>query len=122
AAGSTFIKDAPVLVVLPYPWAGDPVAMRWQSESGYRFSMPGGYFLGPGPDGHAYVGGAADPDTAQLLTTVANDNVPASVSDETRRQARADLQEWGADAVVLGPSPASDALRTTVTDLLGAEP
>jgi hypothetical protein len=122
AAGDEFIKDDPVLVVLPYPWAGNPVAMRWQSESGYRFRMPGGYFLGPGPDGHAYVSGGADPATAQLLTDVANDNQAAAVTDQTRAQAQADLRSWGADAVVLGPDGAQDALRTTVTDLLGRQP
>jgi hypothetical protein len=121
-AGRYIADGKPVLVVLPYPWAGQPVAMRWQSEAGYRFSMPGGYFLGPGPDGHAYVGGTADPETAQLLTNVANENAPATVTDAERARAAADLREWGADAIVLGPNGAQDALRTTVTDLLGREP
>jgi hypothetical protein len=122
ADGDRFLKDDPVLVVLPFPWAGQPVAMRWQSESGYRFRMPGGYFLGPGPDGRAYVGGEADPPTAQLLTTVGNEGAPRQVSAEERAQAQADLREWGADAVVLGPDASQDALRQTVTALLGREP
>jgi dolichyl-phosphate beta-glucosyltransferase len=122
ADAARYVEGDPVLVVLPYPWAGQPVAMRWQSESGYRFRMPGGYFLGPGPDGRAYVGGAADPATARLLTDVANEGVAAPVSAGDREQALADLREWQADAVVLGPGPSGDALRATVTALLGREP
>jgi hypothetical protein len=114
--------EEPVLVVLPFPWAGEPVAMRWQSEAGYRFRMPGGYFLGPGTDGHAYVGGTADPATAQLLTEVSKQGQAAAVTSAEREQAAADLRAWGADAVVLGPAPAQDALRATVTDLLGRDP
>jgi hypothetical protein len=122
ADGDRYLKDDPVLVVLPYPWAGQPVAMRWQSESGYRFRMPGGYFLGPGPDGRAYVGGEADPPTAQLLTTIANEGVPHQVTPAEQEQAGEDLRALGADAVVLGPDGAADLLRTTVTALLGQEP
>jgi hypothetical protein len=122
ADGDRYIDGDPVLVVLPYPWAGQPVAMRWQSESGYRFRMPGGYFLGPGPDGHAYVGGEADLATAQLLTTVANEGVQHTVTPAEQEQARADLRTWDADAVVLGPDNSSELLRSTVTALLGREP
>jgi hypothetical protein len=122
AAGDRYIEGDPVLVVLPYPWAGQPVAMRWQSEAGYRFRMPGGYFLGPGPDGRAYVGGGADPATAQLLTSVASEGVAPAVTPAEQQQAEADLRAWDADAVVLGPHPAQDALRATVTALLGREP
>jgi hypothetical protein len=121
-ADDRYVTGDPVLLVLPYPWAGQPVAMRWQSESGYRFRMPGGYFLGPGPDGNAYVGGEADLPTAQLLTTVATEGVPHEVTPADQEQARKDLREWGADAVVLGPDGSSELLRTTVTDLLGQEP
>ena len=122
ADGDRYITGDPVLVVLPYAWAGQPVAMRWQSESGYRFRMPGGYFLGPGPDGHAYVGGDADLPTAELLRTVATEGVPHEVTPAEQEQARADLRTWGADAVVLGPDATSELLRTTVTALLGREP
>jgi len=122
ADGDRYITGDPVLVVLPFPWAGQPVAMRWQSESGYRFRMPGGYFLGPGPDGHAYVGGEGDLPTAQLLTQIATEGGPHEVTAADREQAREDLRTWGADAVVLGPDNSSELLRTTVTALLGSEP
>jgi hypothetical protein len=111
-----------VVVVLPFPVATHPVAMRWQSAADYRFRMPGGYFLGPAPDGHAYVGGSADPQTAQLLAQVAETGQPAVVTPQQQAQAVTDLKAWGASRVVLGPDPAQAALRQTMTSLLGKEP
>jgi hypothetical protein len=111
-----------VIVVLPYPVASMPVAMRWQSAANYRFRMPGGYFLGPAQDGQAYVGGDADPPTAVLLSQVEQTGTPVVVTPEQRAQAARDLAAWGADQIVLGPSPAEAALRQTVTDLLGRAP
>lgn len=111
-----------VVMVLPYPVASKPVAMRWQSAANYRFRMPGGYFLGPAPDGHAYVGGSADPLTANLMSEVANTGQAPVVTPDQQAQAIADLTAWGADRIVLGPDPAQDALRSTMTSLIGKEP
>jgi hypothetical protein len=122
---STTARSLPagtVAVVLPYPVAADPVAMRWQSAAHYRFRMPGGYFLGPAENGQAYVGGAADPPTAELLTQVEQTGVAVLVSAQQRAQAAQDLHAWGANQIVLGPSPSTAALRSTVTDLLGRPP
>ncbi|HST83147.1 MAG TPA: hypothetical protein VLL08_15540 [Kineosporiaceae bacterium] len=122
---STTARELPaesVVVVLPYPVAGNPVGMRWQSAANYRFRMPGGYFLGPGPDGHAYVGGSADPPTANLLNRVAETGKAADVTPEERAQAITDLATWGADRIVLGPAPAQAALRETMSDLIGRQP
>jgi hypothetical protein len=111
-----------VVVVLPYPVAGRPIAMRWQSAADYRFRMPGGYFLGPGPDGHAYVGGSADPPTANLLAQVADTNQPVLATPEQQAQALVDLKAWGAERIVLGPDPTQAALRQTMISLLGKQP
>jgi hypothetical protein len=111
-----------VVVVLPYPVGVDPLAMRWQSAAHYRFRMPGGYFIGPGEDGHAYMGGETDPPTARLLNRVARTRKPVVLTRIQRSDAVADFAAWGADSVVLGPNPAEAALRTTVSDLLGRQP
>ena len=111
-----------VVVVLPYPVATNPVAMRWQSAANYRFRMPGGYFLGPASDGQAYVGGSADPPTANLLSKVAETGQPAAVTPEQQTQAVTDLRAWGADRIVLGPTPAQAALRETMSNLIGRQP
>jgi dolichyl-phosphate beta-glucosyltransferase len=114
-------KDT-VLVVLPYPVAGQPVAMRWQSRAQYRFRMPGGYFLGPDFGGTAFVGGDADPPTAMLLEQVASTGVAIVATPADQAQAMQDFTAWGATQVVLGPDPAQAALRQTVSALLGRQP
>ncbi len=122
---SSTAKELPaesVVVVLPYPVPTQPVAMRWQSAADYRFRMPGGYFLGPASDGHAYVGGSADPPTANLLNEVATTGQPVAVTPEQQAQALVDLRAWGADQIVLGPDPAQAALQQTMTALIGREP
>ncbi|MDP9825632.1 hypothetical protein [Kineosporia succinea] len=116
------LADDTVVVVLPYPVATLPKAMRWQSASGYAFKMPGGYFLGPASDGQAYVGGEADPTTARLLTEVQYTGSVPVVTPAMRQQAALDIQAWGADRIVLGPDSSQDALRQTVTALIGSEP
>lgn len=111
-----------VVLVLPYPEAAHAAGMRWQSAANYRFRMPGGYFLGPGPDGRAYIGGAADPPTALLLQQVANTGQPVVVTPELQQQALADLRTWGVDLIVLGPDYTTPLLRQTMSDLLGQAP
>ncbi len=112
-----------VVVVLPYPVATNPVAMRWQASAHYSFRMPGGYFLGPAVgDGHAYVGGSADPPTANLLADVARTGQIPVVTPELQAQAARDFAAWGATQVVLGPDPNDEPLLETVSSLLGRPP
>jgi len=47
---------APVMIV-PVPTNILTAAMRWQAESGQPDSIVGGYFIGPGAGGQAYIGG-----------------------------------------------------------------
>ena len=49
--GGALPRDEVALVV-PFPQKGRAnQAMLWQAEAGMWFKMPGGYFVGPGPDG-----------------------------------------------------------------------
>ncbi len=47
---------APVLIV-PVPTNILTATMRWQADTGQPGSMVGGYFIGPGAGGQAYIGG-----------------------------------------------------------------
>jgi dolichyl-phosphate beta-glucosyltransferase len=111
-----------VIMVLPFPGPDHPVAMRWQAAAHYGFRMPGGYFLGPDADGHAYIDGHTWSATGGLLRSVARNGLPAVVTINRRHQVAADLRTWGVDRVVLGPDPAQAALRVTVSALLNAQP
>ncbi len=57
---------APVLVV-PVPTNILTPAMRWQADTGQPSALVGGYFIGPGAGGQAYIGGAGVSPTAWYL-------------------------------------------------------
>ncbi|MFC5748417.1 hypothetical protein [Actinomadura rugatobispora] len=107
------------VLVVPPPDAANAAALRWQVDAGLGFPIVEGYFVGPyGPDRTGVYGAVPRP-TSSLLREVADSGrVPALTAAE-RATARADLRFWRADAVVLGPHPRREALRTTVEGLLG---
>ena len=109
------------LLVLPLPRAGVTEPMRWQQAAGFAFAMPGGYFIGPGPNGRAYVHGTPTR-TGLLLHEVRRDGQPRPVTPQLRRDVADDLAAWRACAAVLGPTSNRDALRTQMTELVGREP
>jgi hypothetical protein len=109
------------LLVLPFPRAGVTDAMRWQQAAEMAFAMPGGYFIGPGPNGRAYVHGAPTR-TGLLLQDVLRDGQARPVTAQLSQDFRADVQRWRACAAVLGPSRHQDALRAQLTALTGREP
>lgn len=112
----------PVLLVLPYPVETDPVAMRWQAASGYDFTMPGGYFLGPDQSGRAQVGGEPLTALARLLVEVDQTGHVPELSPAMRDQALRQLFNWHVDVVVVGPSGHRTELERTMAAILGRPP
>ncbi len=108
-------------LVLPFPRAGSTEPMLWQLAAGMSFAMPGGYFIGPGSNGRAYMHGSPSP-TGVLFTEVARDGRTRPATPELRRAFAADLARWKVCAAVLGPAPNLDALRVQATTLIGREP
>jgi hypothetical protein len=108
------------LLVLPFPTPTQTDAMRWQAAAGLSFRMPGGFFVGPGRGGKARFGAVATSTT--LLLARAGQGVLTPIGPAERAAFRRDAARWRANAVVLGPSPASAVLRSTVTGLLGRPP
>ncbi|MFG1790916.1 glycosyl transferase [Nocardia sp. NPDC049149] len=110
------------VVMVPPSRPLDAGALRWQAEAGFDFPLAGGYFVGPtgatkkgiyGPEGRA---------TTTLLVRAQETGAVPPITDETRAQARADLEFWQADVLVLPATKNVDTLRSTVTQLLGFEP
>ena len=108
-------------LVLPYPGPQTTSTMLWQQAAGLSFAMPGGYFIGPADDGHAYVGGQPSV-TGRLFDAVRADGAVRPVTPQLRAAFAADMARSKACAVVLGPSANLDALRDQATALLGREP
>jgi hypothetical protein len=107
--------------VAPRPSSGYGDPLRWQYVAGFRFRINGGYFVGPaGPDRHGTYTPPARPSEALLERAFrSREAQPVTVDDQ--RTARADLDRWRADAVVLDPRlPGADAVRTTADQLYGS--
>jgi hypothetical protein len=109
------------VLVLPFPTPDTTITLLWQEASGMAFAMPGGYFIGPAADGHAYVGGQPSR-TGALLRAVAADGQVRPVTPDIRARFTSDVRQWRACAAVLGPSPHPDALRAQAEALIGSAP
>ncbi len=93
------------VLALPFPTATDTRAMDWQADDGLRWSMPGGFFLGPGCSGRdcrarAFIDSSEPTVTADNLTM-------------------GKLHRWGVDEVLVGPGPEQQSLVAAVTHLIG---
>jgi hypothetical protein len=109
------------VLVLPFPAPDATTPMLWQAASGMAFAMPGGYFIGPADNGHAYVGGQPT-QTGALLRAVAADGHVRPPTPEIEAAFRSDVRYWRACAAVLGPAPHADALRAQAEALTGRLP
>ena len=118
---TTLPRDGVTLVV-PFPRKGrDNQAMLWQARAGMWFKMPGGYFVGPGPDGGT-LREAPPTTTARALDRIRRGGRPPALTPALRRRIAADLERWRVASVVLGPMPHRPAMAGFLTDLLGRPP
>lgn len=110
------------VVLVPPPRPADARALRWQADAGFGFPLAGGYFVGPtGTQKKGTYGPETRPTTALLVQAQDTGAVPP-INAETRADAYTDLRFWHADVVVLPPTKNADALRETMTQLLGFAP
>jgi hypothetical protein len=127
-----YVPDGGVLSALPFAINVAADGQRWQgytmARGGPQFRIPDGYFLGPDADGKEGKGriGAIPRRTDWLFLRAALYGYIAEVDNWDRAQARADLQYWGVNALVLpdgitGPEGPlfRSAVEITATDLLG---
>ncbi|HEX9066420.1 MAG TPA: hypothetical protein VF843_15030, partial [Streptosporangiaceae bacterium] len=124
------LRPGATVLVVPVPTNILPLAMRWQAESGQPQDLVGGYFIGPGAGGQAYIGGfgvtatawyldrlwaaglppssAFAPDAAAAGLPVASPAGPASAGTvPPAAQIGADLASWHPAAVIAVTSPDS---------------
>jgi dolichyl-phosphate beta-glucosyltransferase len=95
--------------------------MLWQTEAGMWFKMPGGYFVGPGPDGDAVR--EAPPSTTSLaLDRIQRGGRPPDLTPALRGQMARDFVRWRVRSVVLGPMPHRRVMAGFLSDLLGRAP
>jgi hypothetical protein len=111
------IRQGGVVLVAPYAYAWDDVAMIWQSASGMWFRMPEGYGTVPGPSLNAPSTSLGD-----ALIDLDRGEPYAGMSLHTRQLLLADLRRWKVDAVVVGPMAHQAGVLQLFQDLLGQAP
>jgi hypothetical protein len=111
-----------VALVVPFPRKGRAnQAMLWQTEAGMWFKMPGGYFVGQGPDGAA-VREAPPTTTSLALDRIQRGGRPPDLTPALRQEMARDFARWHVRSVVLGPMPHRQVMAGFLSDLLGRAP
>ncbi len=105
------------VVIAPPPTRLDARPLRWQIDSGFEFSLAGGYFVGPTADRKGRYGADDRPTATLLMRAQETGRIPA-VDDDTRARAREDLRYWQADVIVLPPTERAGVLHVTLDQLL----
>jgi hypothetical protein len=115
------LPEGSVALVLPYANRRTSVAMTWQAEAGMWFRMPGGYFIGPDPQGHPRFD--ANPTSANMAFLAIQSGWRAPrLTREMRRALAANLATWRVRTVIVGPMLHQRAMLAFLTDLLGRRP
>ncbi|MEV6557117.1 glycosyl transferase [Nocardia sp. NPDC051756] len=110
------------VVMVPPSRPMDAGALRWQADANFDFPLAGGYFVGPTSTQKKGIYGPEFRPTTALLVQAQDTGTVPPLTDEAREQIRADLNFWRADVFVLPATRNVDALRTTMTQLLGFGP
>jgi dolichyl-phosphate beta-glucosyltransferase len=95
--------------------------MSWQAESGYRFRMPEGYALHPGPGDEVAFGPPRSATSGVLEGIELGEGVPAPTG-ELRASIAGDLARWHVRTVVVGPMPHEDQAVATLAWVVGRPP
>lgn len=114
----TALPRESTVLVLPYPWSAEATAMLWQARAGYRFRMPGGYFVGQRWNGLRLFNPVPTPLTAAAVG-LQSGYLDLAAAERRLAEERADARRIGVSAIVLGPTSNADRLRALVDALTG---
>jgi hypothetical protein len=121
---SASVRELPrdgVTLVLPFPYRRIALPMTWQAEANLWFRMPGGYFIGPQPDGRPRFD--TNPSSgSQVFSRIYLGRPPPPLTKQWRRALARDFVRWRVGSVVVGPMPNRAVMVGFLTDLLGARP
>jgi hypothetical protein len=110
-----------VALVLPFPNSAVSEPMTWQAEADLWFRMPGGYFIGPRPDGRPRFNVNPTPGSI-ILYRIYQGKPPPRLTAGRRRELAGDFVRWRVGSVVVGPMPNQAAMVGFLTELLGRQP
>jgi hypothetical protein len=106
-----------VVVVAPYAYEWDDLAMLWQSSAGLWFKMPEGYGTVPGPSLNPPRTGLG-----QVMIALDQGAPYHGMSQHLRARLWTDLRSWRVQAVIVGPMSNQPAMVRFMTDLIGQPP
>ena len=117
-AWAPYVEPGQSVVPVPLPnWDTDD--MHWAAEAQLGYTLPRGYFHGPGGADRSSVITPPHRYLSALLDGVKYTRQVPTLSPENREAAMADLAYWNAGVVALVPNPAEKELREVLVDLLG---
>jgi hypothetical protein len=120
-AGVRALPRDGVTLVLPFPYRRIALPMTWQAESGMWFRMPGGYFIGPQPNGRPRFD--TNPSTgSRVFGGIYGGRPPPPLTKQWRRALARDFVRWRVGSVIVGPMPHRAVMVRFLTELLGARP
>jgi hypothetical protein len=120
---SSAVRELPrdgVALVLPFPY-GSSEAMTWQAEADLWFRMPGGYFIGPRPDGGPRFYATPTP-ASKAFNRIRVGRPPPKLTAKMRQALAGDFVRWRVSNVVVGPMPNRAVMVGFLTELLGRPP
>jgi hypothetical protein len=109
-----------VTLVLPFPY-GSSEAMTWQAQADLWFRMPGGYFIGPQPNGQPKFYALPTP-TSRAFNRIRTGDPPPPLTKQWRRTLARDFVRWRVSNVAVGPMPNRAVMVRFLTELLGRPP
>lgn len=120
SAAAREIPAGSVALIAPFQTMPPVEPMLWQAEAAFRFRMPQGYVIVPGPGGTPRYGAAPSALSDVMLRIQANEQVTATPA--LRDQLRRDLADREVETVVVGPMRHQGAMLELFTAVLQSPP
>ncbi len=105
-------------LVVPYPYPQQNIAMLWQAQTGFRFTMPGCYCTVPDRNGRSSFHPEVDPLNSALIAVATGQRTAQAALGQPGLAAAFD--HYQLNAIILGPTDHHDELVTLLTTLAGA--
>jgi hypothetical protein len=114
------LAEGQVVLVAPMQQLFPDEPMLWQAESGFRYRMPQGYFIGPDPSGHPMYG--AQYSTMSVTMEQIQDGQTPDLTPSLRADFLHDMRVRDVSAVLVGPMDRQTEMLGFLSRVLGCRP
>ncbi|WP_306207805.1 hypothetical protein [Actinoplanes sp. RD1] len=115
-----YVQPGGTLVPVPLPsnWLGRD-SLGWSAQARQEFTVPEGYFLGPGPDGKGQMGTTHPSRLTQLVTGVQMSGKTPELTAKDKAAVRADVANWHGEALAMRADQSNAGLRYLIAQVYG---